>query len=42
MAATQSLRRWIVSRFCPLSALDYAALLAASIGVMDEVLRYLG
>ena len=41
MAATDHIRRWIVKRFCPLSALDYAAMIAASLGVLDEVLRWL-
>ena len=42
MTATQTIKRWIVRRFCPLSVLDWAALMAATVGLLDEVCRWLG
>ena len=42
MTATQTLKRWIVSRFCPLSVLDWAAMAVAALGLLDEVLRWMG
>ena len=35
------MRRWVRSRFLPLSLLDYAAVLAAALGLLDEVVRFL-
>lgn len=41
MAAVDYIKRWVLARVLPLSWLDYMAIAAAAIGVLDEVLRWL-
>lgn len=42
MAAAPTIRRWLAVRFLPLSRLDYAALIAAVVGLLREVVDWLG
>ena len=36
-----AIRAWVVGRFLPLSLLDYIAVVAAAIGLLREVCRWL-
>ena len=36
-----ALRQWAIRRFLPLSWLDYIAVVAAALGLLDEVVRFL-
>ena len=35
-----ALRRWAARRFFPLSGLDYIAVVAAAVGLCDEIVRW--
>lgn len=41
MTAEANFIRWISGRFLPLSWLDYTAIAAAALGLLDEVARWL-